>query len=58
MDEQVQADVQYLTQQKPEQIQLILSGMAAAMQDIEAKAETMQSQNWFQRRLPLPECRL
>ena len=49
MDEQVQADVQYLTQQKPEQIQLILSGMAAAMQDIEAKAETMQSQNWFQR---------
>ena len=49
MNELMQADIQYLSQQKPEQMQLILSGMAALMQDTEAKAEAMQSQNWFQR---------
>ena len=49
INELVQADVQYLTQQRPEQMRLILSGMAATMQDIEGKAEAMQAQNWFQR---------
>ena len=49
MNELTQTDIQYLAQQEPEQMRLILSGMAALMQDTEAKAEAMQSQNWFQR---------
>lgn len=49
MNTAVQADIAYFAQQPAEQIQWIISGMAALMRDTEGKATAMQSQNWFQR---------
>ncbi len=49
MNTALQADVSYFAQQPPDQLQWIISGMTALMQDTEGKAEAMQSQSWFQR---------
>ena len=42
-------DMNYLAQQTPGKINMILAGMTALMNDIENKASAMESQNWFQR---------
>lgn len=42
-------DANYLAQQSSERINIILSGMTALMNDTDKIAETMRSQNWFQR---------
>ena len=42
-------DMNYLAQQQPGKINMILAGMTALMNDIEGKASAMESQNWFQR---------
>ena len=44
-------DVNYLAQQSSGRVNMILSGMTALMNDTYKKAESMQSQNWFQRML-------
>lgn len=44
-----QSDIVFLTQQPLEKISLIVSGMAALLQDTENKVSAMQSQGWFQR---------
>lgn len=49
MNAAIQEDVIYFAQQSSEQIQWIVSGMTALMQDTEGKAAALQSQNWFQR---------
>ncbi len=49
MNTAVQADITYFARQPAEQIQWIISGMAALMRDTEGKAAAMQSQPWFQR---------
>lgn len=42
-------DMNYLAQQTPGELNMILAGMTALMNDIENKASAMESQNWFQR---------
>ncbi len=42
-------DMNYLAQQPPEKINMILAGMTALMRDIENEASAMESQSWFQR---------
>lgn len=44
-----QTDIDYLAQLPSNQICLIVSGMAALLQDTEDKVSAMQSQRWFQR---------
>lgn len=42
-------DMNYLTQQPRNKLNLIISGMASLMNDTENKVTAMESQNWFQR---------
>lgn len=42
-------DMNYLTQQSGNKLNLIISGMASLMNDTENKVTAMESQNWFQR---------
>lgn len=42
-------DMNYLTQQSKNNLNLIISGMASLMNDTEKKVTAMESQNWFQR---------
>lgn len=42
-------DINYLAQQSSENINIIISGMAALIKDTDHKVKAMESQNWFQR---------
>lgn len=42
-------DINYLAKQSASNLNIILAGMTALMNDIETKVHLMQSQNWFKR---------
>ena len=40
-------DINYLSQQSSDRINMILAGMTALMNDTNSKVSAMESQNWF-----------
>ena len=42
-------DINYLSQQSSDRINMILAGMTALMNDTNSKVSAMESQNWFKR---------